>query len=61
MKKQFKELLIHIVQVLALLIFGLAIYSQQTLTDFGLGHGLAMQVSFWGLLLSLGYEHFRMK
>ncbi len=49
---------IHIVQLLSLVVFGLAIFSQQTLTNIGIDHMLGMRLAFFGLIISLGYEHF---
>lgn len=52
--------IIHLAQILALVVLGLAIYSQETLTGLGISHYWAMVGAFWMLVVSLGYEHFGM-
>lgn len=55
---------IHWIQILSLVLLGLAIWFQTSLTKFGLGHRTAMIIVltamiivFLGLLISLGVEH----
>lgn len=52
---------IHIVQLLSLIILGFSIFAQQRLDIIGISHMLGMKLAFFGLLISLIYEHFMLK
>lgn len=66
MKKADIDKIIHGTQIAALAMFGLAIYSPQTLTnigglDFTISQINAYTYGFWALMISLAYEHFMFK
>ena len=62
MKKQTIDKIIHGTQIVALAMFGLAIYNPTTLEFLNIVNvsnvNHVFQVSFWGLAISLAYEHF---
>lgn len=59
-KNATADIVVHLMQILALMMFGLAIYSQGYLDGIGIAHETAMEGSFWALVVSLAYEHFVM-